>query len=267
MSLTLYHSVESTCSQKVRFVLCEKKLQWQQTNLNLRKGEQFAPEYLKLNRKAVVPTLIHDGEVIRESTVIIEYLDDVFPEPSLKPENLHARAAMRLLLKAFDEEVHPSVGILSYAIVLRHQMNSLLTPKQMQEHFKKIVDPMRRQRQQSTHIEGLEAAAASQAVATLAKVIELLSEINGEKIWLCGDQFSLADATAVPYMIRIKNIGLEALWDDKPGVQKWLERAIERVDSYALEDAWGSESFHTMVSDYVQKSKQEIQKLLGVCRT
>jgi glutathione S-transferase len=262
MGLTLYHSVESTCSQKVRFVMSEKKLDWQQHNINLRKGEQFNPDYLKLNPKAVVPTLVHDERVIRESTVVIEYLDDVFPEPPLKPGEPYQRALMRLLLKAFDEEVHPSVGILSYAIVLRHQMNGLKTPEQMQEHFKQIVDPMRRQRQQSTHHEGLKAAAASQAVTTLSKVVALLAEIKGSNSWLCGSDFSLADATAAPYMMRIKNIGMGVLWDEKPEIGEWLEAVIKRVNSYSLEDAWGSESFHAMVSGYVQKSKQEIEKLV-----
>jgi glutathione S-transferase len=141
-------------------------------------------------------------------------------------------------------------------------MNSLKSPEQMQEHFKQIVDPMRRQRQQSTHDEGLKAAAASQAVTTLSKVVALLAEIKGSNRWLCGSGFSLADATAAPYMMRIKNIGLGVLWDEKPEVGAWLEAVIDRVNSYTLDDAWGSESFHAMVSGYVQKSEQEIQELI-----
>ena len=262
MSLTLYHSVESTCSQKVRFVLSEKQLQWQEIKLNLRKGDQFKPEYLKLNPKAVVPTLIHEDKVLRESTVIIHYLQDVFNEPSLLPVVAYPRAMMNLLIKSFDEEVHPSVGILSYAIVLRHQMNELNSPEQMEEHFARIVDPMRRQRQQNTHYEGLEAPAAAQAVSTLNKVISLLHELKGENPWLCGDIFSLADASAAPYVMRIRNIGLGVLWDDKPGVNDWLERVIERVNTYELEDPWGSDSFHAMVAEHVNQSQSEIEKLL-----
>ena len=87
MSLTLYHSVESTCAQKVRIVLAAKGLAWEEICLNLRKGEQFAPQYLRLNPRAVVPTLVHDGAVIRESSVINEYLEDCFPEPPLRPVN------------------------------------------------------------------------------------------------------------------------------------------------------------------------------------
>ncbi len=79
VKIVLYHSVESTCAQKVRLVLAEKNLEWQGKKLNLRRGDQFSAEYLALNPKGVVPTLIHEDRVFRESTVINEYLDDAFP--------------------------------------------------------------------------------------------------------------------------------------------------------------------------------------------
>jgi glutathione S-transferase len=241
--------------------MSEKGLSWEQTDINLRKGEQFKPEYLKLNPKAVVPTLIHEGNVLRESTVIINYLEDVFDEPDLKPDTAYARAMMNLIIKSFDEEVHPSVGVLSYAIVLRHQMNTLKSPEEMERHFQQIVDPMRRQRQQSTHHEGLNAPVAGQSVNTLRKVVKLLDDIKGTNKWLCGDNFSLADASAAPYMTRIKNIGLAPLWESKPGIEEWLNRVTDRVLGYELKDPWGSESFHRMVAGYVEDSRGEIERL------
>ncbi len=262
MKLTLYHSVESTCSQKVRFVLSEKHLQWQEKNINLRKGEQFDPDYLKLNPQAVVPTLIHDAQVIRESTVIIEYLDDAFAEPALKPETPYERAMMRLFLKAFDEEVHPSVGILSYAIVLRQQMNSLFTEQEMAQHFKKIVDPMRRERQQKTHYDGLQSPAAAAAIVTLDKIAAMMEDALLKHSWLACGQFSLADATAAPYITRIQNLGLSAIWQDRPQLEKWLSRVTERVSHYGLKDPWGSDYFSELVSAHVASSHEEIQALL-----
>ena len=70
--LTLHHNEMSTCSQKVRLTLAEKNLEWKSIHLRLRKGEQFDPHYLRLNPRGVVPTLIHDDWVIRESSVILE---------------------------------------------------------------------------------------------------------------------------------------------------------------------------------------------------
>ena len=90
--LTLYHGLASTCSKKVRMCLAEKGLDWQSRLVNLQKFEQHDPDYLKLNPNGVVPTLVHDGRPITESTVIIEYIDDTFPDCPLKPEDTYARA-------------------------------------------------------------------------------------------------------------------------------------------------------------------------------
>jgi hypothetical protein len=84
--LELYHHGSSVCAAKVRFYLAEKDLPWEGHYIDILKGEQFTPDYIKLNPKAVVPTLIHDGTVIRDSTNICEYLDDVFPERQVRLE-------------------------------------------------------------------------------------------------------------------------------------------------------------------------------------
>ncbi len=63
--LELYHHGSSVCAAKVRFALAEKKLAWKSHYLDLLKGDQFNPEYLKINPKAVVPTLVHDGRSFR----------------------------------------------------------------------------------------------------------------------------------------------------------------------------------------------------------
>ena len=81
--LELYHANHSTCSQKVRLCLAEKGLDFEGHLINLATKEQLDPEYLKLNPNGVVPSLVHDGVVIMDSSVICEYLDEVFPENSL----------------------------------------------------------------------------------------------------------------------------------------------------------------------------------------
>ena len=83
--ITLYHHGSSVCAAKVRIVLAEKSLPWDGVYVDILRGDQFDPAYMKLNPKAVVPTLVHDGKVIVESSVICEYLDETFPDPPLKP--------------------------------------------------------------------------------------------------------------------------------------------------------------------------------------
>ena len=75
MVLVLYHSPYSTCSQKVRLALAEKGLEYTSREISFAREEQLTPEYLKLNPNGVVPTLVHDGEPVTDSSCIMEYLD------------------------------------------------------------------------------------------------------------------------------------------------------------------------------------------------
>ena len=92
--LELYHHGSSACAAKTRFALEEKRIPWQGHIVDIFRGEQFKPEFLALNPKAVVPVLVHDGLVIPESTVICEYLEDAFAQNALLPTDAPARAAV-----------------------------------------------------------------------------------------------------------------------------------------------------------------------------
>ena len=81
MTFTLYNAPQSTCSQRVRFALNAKDIPFDEIKLDLLAGDQLKPDYLALNPNGVVPTLDHDGAIIINSSVIIEYLDEIAPEP------------------------------------------------------------------------------------------------------------------------------------------------------------------------------------------
>ncbi len=93
--LTLFHASHSTCSQKVRMVLHEKGLPFEDIRLDLAKKGQLKPDYLAINPNGVVPTLVDDGIAIIESSVICEYLDEKFTQNALVPEDIVERARMR----------------------------------------------------------------------------------------------------------------------------------------------------------------------------
>ena len=96
MSFTLYNAPQSTCSQRVRFVLNAKKLSFAEVKLDLLAGDQLKPEYLALNPNGVVPTMDHDGAIVIDSSVIIEYLDEIAPAPaSFTPRDPVVRANLK----------------------------------------------------------------------------------------------------------------------------------------------------------------------------
>ena|SRR5262249_7673565 len=86
--LALYHNDMSLCAQKVRVCLAEKGLEWESRHLVLRAGEYQQPWYRKLNPRAVVPTLVDGDKVVPESNVILEYLEETYPDPRLLPQKI-----------------------------------------------------------------------------------------------------------------------------------------------------------------------------------
>ena len=88
MTLRLYHSGLTTCSKQVRHCLREKQIPYESRYVELWRYENLSPSYLSINPNGVVPTLVHNGTAIINSFCIMEYIDDVFPELPLRPENL-----------------------------------------------------------------------------------------------------------------------------------------------------------------------------------
>ena len=103
--LALYHAWVSSASRRVRFALEEKQVAYQAILVDLLAFEQHTPEYLALNPNGWVPTLVHDGVPVVESSVICEYIDEVLRGPALVPADPHDRARMRVWAKWTDEVV------------------------------------------------------------------------------------------------------------------------------------------------------------------
>jgi glutathione S-transferase len=101
--LELYHNINSVCAQKVRIALAEKGQQVTEHLLTLQ-GDQNDPAYMKLNPNGVVPTLVHDGNVIIESSLILYYIDEAF-DPAIDAEN-SGRPPPGPALQQADRRIH-----------------------------------------------------------------------------------------------------------------------------------------------------------------
>lgn len=230
--MQLYNkSYQSTCSGKVRLVLDEKGADYEEIEINLRKGEQFDPHYLNMNPKGVVPTLIHDGRVLRESSAICEYLDDALPAPAMKPADPNARYDMRLWTKFIDEDVHPMTTIVTYAVALRQELDANNTLEELEAHFAAMPDPRTRENQMAVHYDGLDApqfkAAIEMMDSMVGRVESSLEESGGP--WLTGETYSLADAAVTPYMFRLEIFQFSEMWStSRARAADWWARIQER---------------------------------------
>jgi len=220
--LKLYDNIASVAAQKVRMTLHEKGQSWETASIDLRSGEVMNEEYLRLNPNGVVPTLIHDGEVLTESTAIIEYLDEVFPQPPLKPDTPLARHRMRLWTKRIDEELHRSTGVLSQAIYIRYAHLDK-TPEELDAYFARMPDKDREARQRSAIRLGMDAPEFALALRIFSRFIDDLDRQAEASAWLAGDAFTLADIACAPYVKRLEMLAMEAMWTNgrRPHAARW----------------------------------------------
>ena len=91
--LELYHNNISVCAQKVRLVLAEKNVPWENRHIDLKRGDHLKPEFLKVNPRGLVPVLVHDGEVVIEIDAHLRLSGRRFPPAAVEAERaLGARA-------------------------------------------------------------------------------------------------------------------------------------------------------------------------------
>ena len=198
--IRLYDYPDCPFSQKVRVVLAEKDLEYERVHVDLHKGEQRAPEFLKLNPYGKVPVLIDEDVVVYDSTIINEYLEEEYPNPSLMPEDSAGRARVRLLEDFADNSFTPPAGLI---------LNELHMPESER-------DTERIRKYQSE----------------IARVLARLEAVLEGKEFLAGD-FSLADIAFVPRVVVLGQLGVEV--DARlQNVAAWITRLRERPSVQSL---------------------------------
>lgn len=220
--LTLYHNDMSVCAQKVRLCLAEKTLPYEARHLNLRAGDQQQPDYLKLNPKGVVPTLVDDDTVVVESVVINEYLDDAFPKRPLKPNDPAGRAKMRWWTKQIDDSIFGATGTVSMSVAFHHQY----TPE--------VLDELIRQRGPAYRArfsllqKGVDNPNFPDAIKRLYKMVADMNAALERGPWLCGEMFTLADIAYAPYITRLDHLKFLGFLDKNKRTADWYERMKAR---------------------------------------
>jgi glutathione S-transferase len=192
--IRLYDYPECPFCQKVRVVLAEKDLEFERVNVDLRKNEQKAPEFLKLNPYGKVPVLVDEDVVVYDSTIINEYLDEEYPNPALMPQDSATRARVRLLEDFCDNSFIPPAGIV---------LTELHKPEAERD-----AERVRR------------------CQAEMGRVLARLEAQLEGKQYLVGD-FSLADVAFVPRVLILGQLGVE-LEPRLQNVAAWIGRLRER---------------------------------------
>jgi glutathione S-transferase len=223
MPITLYNAPQSTCSQRVRFVLNAKQLPFDEVKLDLLAGDQLKPDYLKLNPNGVVPTLDHDGAIVIDSSVIIEFLDEVAPEQeSFTPRDAGKRAEMRSLMRFIDEMPAGAVRVPTFNLAFLPKFQAM-----SEEEFLAFAEskPLRKEFMLRMGQTGFPQKDMDEALDRMRRTYERM-EIAIEKSggpWLLGKDITLADISLMPALVRMDDLGLSDMWNERPAVARWYE--------------------------------------------
>jgi glutathione S-transferase len=199
--LKLYDYPDCPFCQKVRVVLAEKDLEYEKAFVDLRRQEQKTPEFLRMNPYGKVPVLVDDEEVVYDSTIINEYLEEEYPLPRLMPEDSAGRAKVRMLEDYCDNSFIPPTTTL---------LAQLRKPEG--ERDGQRVD---------------------QAREELRRCLYYLRDWLDGHEFLVGPEFTIADAAFAPRMIVLGRLGFEFEPALAP-VQGWLDRVRARASVKAL---------------------------------
>lgn len=230
--LTLYHGDTSVCSVKVRLGLAEKQLKWDSKIISLAKGEQHTPEYLKMNPNGAVPVLIDDGDIILESSVILEYVDELSSTNPLMPVEKAPKALTKTwLLRSLA--IHAAINTMTFSTVGRLGIIANNTPEQIAKSTAKIPNPWAANKKRDLIENGLKTSHLFDAFYTLSRMFEDMQSALEKTTWLAGDAFSLSDVALIAYVDRLDRLSMAGLWEERtPLVGNWLEAARARP-SYA----------------------------------
>lgn len=199
---TLYTYFRSSTSYRARIALHIKGLQFNSTPVHLLEdgGQQHKPEYQNLNPAREVPTLIHNGNPISQSFAIIEYLDELFPEPPLFPQSPYERARVRQICEHINCGIHPIANLKVQQYLTQ---NLHLSEEQKTQWVQYWIQ---------------------QGMESLEKIL-----LNTAGEFAYGNKLTVADLFVVPQVFSSKRFGITL--EKFPTIQKVYDSAM-KIDAF-----------------------------------
>lgn len=226
--LELYHAGLTTCSKKARLCLVEKGLDYVSHYVNLRAFEHHTPEYLAINPNGVVPSLVHDGRVIIDSTFINEYLEEVFPDPALAPADPVLKAKMRNWGKIADDYGLSAVRVPTWTRTKADNVKAM-DSDELDKVIARIPLLDHRNKYRALSGEGFSEKEFEDAYAKMDFVYGRAEQALGEGPYLVGEMFTLADINMLPFIDQFAKYRPELLESgDYPRTADWHARMMAR---------------------------------------
>jgi glutathione S-transferase len=199
--MRLYHSPYSSNARRARMTALHLDVKLDLVLVDLARGEQHKPEFLRMNPNGKVPVLDDEGFILWESHAIMQYLADKTPEQSLYPREIHARADVNRWLFWSAHHFAPSVAILNWETVVKRLVG------------RGEPDP----------------AAIKRGEALVSDLARLLDEHLAGKSWIAQERLTLADFAIASPLMAIGPARLPVT--DRANLLAWFGR-VEALDAW-----------------------------------
>ena len=224
--LEFYYFPTATCGYKARLTLAEKNVEFTHRVLNRDAGDLVTPEYLKLNPNAVVPTMVHDGAVLIESSIIMVYTDEAFDGPPLRPSDALGKARTTAWLKLADDHL-PSLGAVTYGTFRRKEILTK-SADELAAYYQAIPDPDRRAQRRAVIEQGVDAPLVAAGYRALDQLFATMESALAKQSHLTGAAYGLVDAALTPFVSRLDELGMAWIWNDRPHLSRWWDAVQQR---------------------------------------
>lgn len=230
--MILYHGWRSSASRRVRLCLAEKGLAYESRLVDMLRGDQHSPEYLAMNPNGVVPVLLHGDRVLYESSVIAEYLDELFPQPPIRPDDPYDRLVMRNFVRWVDEHCLPRLIVFNWSQAMQATA-ARWNDGELADRLARVPSAARKEAWTRVARKPYTDEEKAAAMAGLLELLQRMQTMLGaQRTWLVGEGYSIADIAAVPFVMRISELNPPAI-AEYPAVRAWWARVRERP-SFAM---------------------------------
>jgi glutathione S-transferase len=243
MALKYYHAEPMANSLKSMIPLKEKGLAYESVYVDLHKFEQHSEWFVAINPEGQVPVLDHDGAIVTHTTVINEYLEDVFPDDQpaggpLRPRDPLGAARMRTWNKFVDEQVMNYVSMHGWHRLVRVIANSIEDGK-FEELMRHVPLPDQKKKWETAR-SGFAQKDLDHALEKIGYALDRVERQLGETAYLAGDTYTLADINFYSHcgMMVDRMFPQFEVDEDYPNLVRWRESVTDRP---AVQDALASE--------------------------
>ena len=226
-AVRLFHDWDSLQSFKVRLCLAEARTPWHGEVVSIARFENLRPDYVEINPLGVVPTLMADGEIIVESSIINEYIDERFCGGRLLQGSPAARARGRMWARLEDDVAHPAIRLATFNLMIKQRVRQM-APEAFEAAIATHPWPLRAAAYRRAATADIDSGQVVEAIRSFKALIAKMETTLATSSWLIGDHYSLADIAMTPIVDRIERLGMAELWNEAPHLEAWIARVHRR---------------------------------------